>query len=262
VRIDWRWGGADRERMRTYAAELVALAPDIVLTVGPGVRPLQQATRTIPIVFAGQNDPVGGGFVRSLARPGGNVTGFGGMEYGFSAKWLELLKQIAPRVTRVAVIRDAFGTNGPGFTGALRGVSPSFKVEIYPIDASEPSEIESAITAFAGGSNGGMIVLPSTATAFHRELIISLAAKHRLPAVYGGRVFVDNGALISYAPVQIDLYRLAAGYVDRILKGEKPGDLPVLQPTKFELVINLNTAKALGLTIPETVLATADEVIQ
>jgi putative tryptophan/tyrosine transport system substrate-binding protein len=161
VRIDWRWGGADRERIRTYAAELVALAPDILLTVGPGVRPLQQATRTIPIVFAGLNDPVGGGFVRSLARPGGNVTGFGGPEFGFSAKWLELLKQIAPRVTRVAVIRDAFGTGGPGFTGALQGVSPSFKVDMYPIYASEPSEIESAITAFAGGRIGASLCSPA-----------------------------------------------------------------------------------------------------
>jgi putative tryptophan/tyrosine transport system substrate-binding protein len=198
----------------------------------------------------------------ALARPGGNITGFGGAEYGFGAKWLELLKQIAPRVTRVAVMRDPFGTGGPGFTGALQGVAPSFKVDIKPIDASEPSEIESAIAAFAGGLNGGIIVPTSTAAAFHRELIISLAAKHRLPAVYGGRVFVDNGGLISYTPTQIDLFRLAAGYVDRILKGEKPVDLPVVQPTKFELVINLKTAKALGLTIPETLLATADEVIQ
>jgi putative ABC transport system substrate-binding protein len=262
VRIDWRWGGADRERIRTYAAELVALAPDILLTAGAGVRPLQQATRTIPIVFAGLNDPVGGGFVRSLARPGGNITGFGFTEYGFSAKWLELLKQIAPRVTRVAVIRDPFGTGGPGFTGALQGVSPSFKVDLYPIDASEPSQIESGIAAFAGGANGGMIVPPSGVAAFHRELILSLAAKYRLPAVYGGRIFVDNGGLISYGSAQIDLYRLAAGYVDRILKGDKPADLPVQQVTKLELVINLKTAKALGLTIPETLFATADEVIQ
>jgi len=238
---------------------LVALAPDVLLTVGPGVK---QFTRTVPIVFAGLNDPVGGGFVRSLARPGGNITGFGGAEYGFAAKWLELLKQIVPRVARVAVIRDAFGTAGPGYTGALQGVAPSFRVDINPIEASEPSEIESAITAFAGGSNGGIIVPTSTAAAFHRELIILLAAKHRLPAVYSGRVFVENGGLISYGSVQIDLYRLAAGYVDRILKGDKPADLPVLQPTKFELVINNKTAKALGLTIPETLLATADEVIQ
>jgi len=262
VRIDWRWARADRERNRTYAAELVALAPDVILTVGPGVRPLQQATRTVPIVFAGLNDPVGGGFVRSLARPGGNITGFGGLEYGFSAKWLELLKQIAPRVARVAVIRDPFGLGGPGYLGALQGVAPSLRVDVSPIDASDPSEIEIAVTEFARGSNGGLIVPPSTSARFHRELIISLAARHRLPVVYSNRGFVDNGGLISYGAVQIDLYRLAAGYVDRILKGEKPADLPVQQPTKYETVLNMKTAKALGLDVPDIVLLRADEVIE
>ena len=262
VRIDWRWAGADRERNRTHAAELVALAPDVILTVGPGVRPLQQATRTVPIVFAGLNDPVGGGFVRSLARPGGNITGFGGLEYGFSAKWLELLKQIAPRVARVAVIRDPFGLGGPGYLGALQGVAPSLRVDVSPIDASDPSEIEIAVTEFARGSNGGLIVPPSTSARFHRELIISLAARHRLPVVYSNRGFVDNGGLISYGAVQIDLYRLAAGYVDRILKGEKPADLPVQQPTKYETVLNMKTAKALGLDVPDIVLLRADEVIE
>jgi putative ABC transport system substrate-binding protein len=262
VRIDWRWGGADRQRLRTLAAELVALAPDVLLTLGPGVRPLQQATRPVPIVFAGLNDPVGGGFVRSLARPGGNTTGFGGPEYGFSTKWLELLKQIAPRVARVAVIRDPFGTGGTGFTGALPGVAPSFRVDLNPVDASDASEVESTITAFAGGSNGGMIVPPSAVATLHRELIISLAAKHRLPAVYSGRGFVDNGGLISYGPVQIDLYRLAAGYVDRILKGENPADLPVQQPTNYETILNMKTAKALGLDVPNTLLVSANEVIE
>jgi putative ABC transport system substrate-binding protein len=262
VRIDWRWGAADRERHRAYAAELVALAPDVLLTGGQGVRPLQLATRTVPIVFAGLNDPVGGGFVRSLARPGGNITGFGGLEYGFGVKWLELLKQITPRLSRVAVIRDPFGLGGPGYLGALQGVAPTLKVELTPIDASDPSEVETAITAFAAGANGGMIVPPSTSARSHRELIISLAAKHRLPAVYSNRAFVENGGLISYGSVEIDLYHLAAGYVDRILKGEKPAELPVQQPTKYETVLNMKTAKLLGIDVPPTLLTLADEVIE
>jgi putative ABC transport system substrate-binding protein len=262
VRIDWRWAGADRERHRTYAAELVALAPDVVLTVGPGVRPMQQATRTVPIVFAGLNDPVGGGFVRSLARPGGNITGFALPEFGFSTKWLELLKQVEPRLARVAVIRDPFGVGGPGYLGALQGVAPSLRVELNPIDASDANEIESGITEFARQPNGGLIVPASTAAGAHLELILSLAAKQRLPAVYPNRSYVEKGGLISYGPVQVDLLRLAAGYVDRILKGEKPADLPVQAPTRYELVINLKTAKALGLTVPPTLLALADEVIE
>src|SRR5215471_20357357 len=233
VRIDWRWAGADRERQRAYAAELVRSAPDVLLTIGPGVRPLQQATRTIPIVFAALNDPVGGGFVRSLAQPGGNITGFGSLEYGFSVKWLEVLKQLAPQVAHVAVIRDPFGVGGLGYLGALQGVAPSFRINLNQIDASDTSEIESALSAFATRPEGGMIVPQSTSARLHRELIISLAAKHRLPAIYAGRDWVANGGLISYGPVRADLYRLAASYVDRILKGEKPAELPVQVPTRF-----------------------------
>jgi putative ABC transport system substrate-binding protein len=262
VRIDWRWGGADRDRHRTYAAELLALAPDVLLTSGSSVRPMLQATRTVPIVFAGVNDPVGGGYVRSLARPGGNITGFAGTEYGFSGKYLELLKQIAPRVTRVAVIRDPGGPGGAGQLGALQGVAPSFGVELTPIDASDPGEIEGGVTAFARVPNGGLIVPPSTSATVHRELIISLTARYRLPAVYPGRPYVTAGGLISYAPVTIDQFRLAAGYVDRILKGEKPADLPVQAPTRYETVLNLKTAKALGLDVPDIVLLRADEVIE
>ena len=262
VRIDWRWAGADRERARTYAVELVALAPEVVLTSGLGVRAMLQATRTVPIVFAALNDPVGAGVVRSLARPGGNVTGFALVEYGFSTKWLELLKQIEPRLARVAVIRDPLGTGGPGYLGALQGVAPSLRVELNPIDATNANEIESAVREFTRQPNGGLIVPPSSAALAHGELIFSLAAKQRLPAVYPVRSYVEQGGLISYGPTEVDRFRLAAGYVDRILKGEKPADLPVQAPTKYELVINLKTAKALGLTIPETLLATADEVIQ
>jgi len=262
LRIDWRWGGADRDRLRTYATELVALAPDVMLTVGPSVRPMQQATHTIPIVFAGLNDPVGGGFVRSLARPGGNITGFAGSEYGFSIKWLELLKQVAPRIARVAVVRDPFGAGGPGYLGAVQGVASSFRVELSAIDASDPAEIETGITAFGSANDGGMIVPPSTAAVAHRDLIISLAARHRLPTVYPTRDHVASGGLISYGPEQTDIFRLAAGYVDRILRGEKPADLPVRAPTKYQMVINLTTAKALGLDVPPTLLTLADEVIE
>jgi putative ABC transport system substrate-binding protein len=262
VRIDWRWAGADRERVRTYAAELLALAPDLLLASGPSVRVVQQATRTVPIVFAGLNDPVGGGYVRSLAQPGGNITGFGGTEYGFSAKWLELLKEIAPRLSRVAVIRDPFAPSGPGYLGALQGPATSLRVELTPIDATDAKEIESAVTEFARQPNGGLIVPGSTAAAANRDLIISIAAKQRLPAIYPVRSYVENGGLISYGPVQIDLFRLAAGYVDRILKGEKPADLPVQTPTRYELVINLKAAKAAGLDLPAIVLSRADDVIE
>jgi putative tryptophan/tyrosine transport system substrate-binding protein len=262
VRIDWRWAGADRERARTYAAELVALAPEVVLTSGLGVRPMLQATRTVPIVFAGLNDPVGAGVVRSLAQPGGNVTGFALSEYGFSTKWLELLKQIEPRLARVAIIRDPLGTGGPGYLGALQGVAPSLRVELSPIDATNANEIESAVTEFARLPNGGVIVPPSSAAWALRELILLLAAKQRLPAVYPSRSYVEKGGLISYGPFQFDNFRAAAGYVDRILKGEKPADLPVQAPTRYELVINLKTARALRIELPATLLARADEVIE
>jgi putative ABC transport system substrate-binding protein len=216
----------------------------------------------VPIVFAGLNDPVGAGVVRSLARPGGNITGFALVEYGFSTKWLELLKQIEPRLARVAVIRDPLGTGGPGYLGALQGVAPSLRVELNPIDATNANEIESAVTEFARQPNGGVIVPGSTAATAHRELILSLAAKQRLPAVYSNRSFVEKGGLISYGPILVDYFRLAASYVDRILRGEKPADLPVQAPTKYELVINLKTAKAIGLAIPPTVFALATEVIE
>ena len=263
IRIDYRWGAVNPERGHKYAAELVALELDVILTAGePAVAALQRATRTVPIVFAQVPDPVGAGFVDSLARPGGNITGFAVFEYGISGKWLELLKQIAPRVTRVAVLRDPATASGTGQLGALQGAAPSFGVELRPIDVREPGEIERALAAFARTANGGLIVSGSAASVVHRNLIVKLAAQHRLAAVYTQRFFVTGGGLISYGPDRIDQYRQAAHYVDRILKGEKPGDLPVQAPTKYELVINLKTAKALGLTVPDTVLATADEVIE
>jgi ABC-type uncharacterized transport system substrate-binding protein len=252
---------ADVGRFHRYAEELVALAPDAILASGtPSVQALQQVTRTVPIVFAQVIDPVGIGFVASLARPGGNITGFSVFEYGLSGKWLELLKEIAPRVTRVAVLRDL--TIGLGQLGAIQSVAPSLGVELTPIGVRDADEIERGIMAFAQGANGGLIATGSTGALFHRGLIVALAARHRLPAVYFGRYFVTDGGLISYGPDFIDLFRRAAGYVDRILKGEKPVDLPVQAPTKYELVINLKTAKALGLTVPETLLARADEVIE
>jgi putative ABC transport system substrate-binding protein len=263
VRIDYRWGGGDAERIRGYAAELVALAPDIILASG-GVTmaPLQQATRTVPIVFASVIDPVGAGYVASLARPGGNATGFTQFEYGISGKWLELLKEIAPGVTRAAVLRDPATAAGIGQLGAIQSVSPAFGVEVSPIDVRKAGEIERAVAAFARGSNDGLIVVPAALAIVHRELIITLAARHRLPAVYPLRFFVTSGGLIPYGSDSIDAYLRAAGYVDRILKGEKPADLPVQAPTRYELVINLKTAKALGLDVPATVLARADEVIE
>jgi putative tryptophan/tyrosine transport system substrate-binding protein len=263
VRIDTRWAAGDADRFRRYAAELIALAPDVILASGgTGVGVLLQATRTVPIVFTQTNDPVGAGYVDSLARPGGNATGFTNMEYGVSGKWLELLKEIAPRVTRAAVIRDATIPQGIGQFGAIQAVAPSFGVEVRPIDAREAPEIERAVTAFARSANGGLIVTGSALTAVHRDLIITLAAQHKLPAVYWERFFVTSGGLISYGPDSIDPHRRAAGYVDRILKGEKPEDLPVQAPAKYELAINLKTAKALGLAIPPSVLARADEVIE
>ena len=262
VRIDYRWGAGDSDRFRQFAAELVALTPDVLLGGGIVVPALQQATRSVPIVFVGVPDPVGAGFVDSLARPGGNATGFTFYEYGISGKWLELLKEIAPRVTRVAVLRDAASPSGTGQLGALQSVAPSFGVELNPVSLREAADIGRAVTAFARESNRGLIVVGSTRAAVHRELIISLAARHRLPAVYPFRYFAAQGGLISYGPDPIDQYRRAADYVDRILKGEKPADLPVQAPTKYELVINLKTAKALGIVMPPSLLARADEVIE
>jgi putative ABC transport system substrate-binding protein len=260
VRIDTRWGSGDAELFRRYAAELVALPSDVILATGtPVVGALQQATRSVPIVFTQVPDPVSDGFVASLARPGGNTTTF---EYGMSAKWLELLKELAPRVTRAVVLRDLAIAAGSGQLGAIQAVAPSFGVELSPVGVRDAGEIERAVTAFARGSNGGLIVTGSTAALIHRQLIITLANRHRLPAVYPFRYYAAGGGLLSYGPDSIDPYRRAAGYVDRILKGEKPADLPVQAPTKYELVINLKTAKALGLEIPPTLLARADGVIE
>jgi putative ABC transport system substrate-binding protein len=263
VRIEYRWGAGDAELFRRYASELVALAPDVILAGGGAVVPsLLQATRTVPIVFTGTPDPVGAGFVESLARPGGNATGFTIYEYGISGKWLELLKEIAPHVTRAAVIRDPAIAAGLGQWGAIQSVAPSLGVELRPLGVRDAGEIERAITAFAHSPNGGLIVTGSALAVVHRELITTLAARYRLPAVYTLPLMANAGGLISYGPDSIDPYRRAAGYVDRILKGEKPADLPVQAPTRYELVINLKTAKALGLTVPATLLARADEVIE
>ena len=263
VRVDHRWAAGDADRLRRYAAELVALAPDVVLASGTStVGPLQRASTTVPIVFAGVADPVGAGFVDSMARPGRNATGFISFEYGLSAKWLELLKQIAPGVTRVAVLRDPDISGGTGQFGAIQSVAPSFGVESSPINVRDAGEIERAVAAFARSSNGGMILMASGLAFVHRDLIIALAARHKLPTIYYYRVFVSAGGLVSYGPDPHNQYRRAAGYVDRILKGEKPADMPVQAPTKYELVINLKTAKALGLEIAPTLLARADEVIE
>jgi putative ABC transport system substrate-binding protein len=263
LRIDYRWGANDAERNRSYAAELIALAPDVVVAGGSeAVATFQQATRNVPIVFVSVADPVGAGFVDSLSRPGGNATGFLLLEYGISPKWLELLKQIASDVTRVAVIRDATIASGIGQFGAIQAVASSFGVEVSPIGVRDALEIERAVTAFAQRPNGGMVVVSTPAAVFHRDLIVSLAARHWLPAVYPLRLYVTAGGLISYGADPIDQYRRAAGYVDRILKGEKPADLPVQAPTKYELVINLKTARTLGVDVPPMLLARADEVIE
>jgi putative ABC transport system substrate-binding protein len=263
VRIDYRWGAIDADRARRYAAELLALAPDVTLAAGSSAAAaLQQATRPVPIVFVNIADPVGAGFVDSLAQPGGNATGFMAFEYNLGAKWLELLKEIAPAVTRVAVLRDPALASGPAQFAAIQTAAPSLGVELTPVNVRDAGGIERAVTAFARSSNGGLIVTASTLTAVHRKLIIALAARHRLPAVYPYRYHATNGGLISYGPDTTDPFRRAAGYVDRILKGEKPADLPVQAPTKYDLVINLKTAKALGLDIPPTLLARADEVIE
>jgi putative tryptophan/tyrosine transport system substrate-binding protein len=264
VRIEYRWGGGDLDRFRRYAAELVALAPDVVLaSSGSIVGAFQQASRTVPIVFVNTIDPVGGGWVESLSRPGTNATGFASFEFSMSGKWLELLKEIAPGVKRVAVIRDPLVPAGSGGLAAIQTVAPSLGVELTPVGVRDAGEIEHAIADFARGPNGGLILVgPTSSVQRHRDLIVALAARHRLPAVYANRLFVTGGGLISYAPDSFEQYRRAAGYVDRILKGEKPADLPVQAPTKFELAINLKTAKALGLEVPPTLLARADEVIE
>jgi putative ABC transport system substrate-binding protein len=263
LRIDYRWGASSPDNTRKYAAELAALAPDVMLTSGTiALAAVQQISHTIPVVFVNLIDPVSGGFVESLARPGGNATGFLLFEYGISGKWLELLKEIAPRVTRVAVLRDPTQVSGGGQLGAIQSAASQLGVEFRPVGVRDAKEIERGITDFARGSNGGLIVTAGTQAREHRELIIRLAARHRLPAVYFNRLFVEAGGLISYGADTIDPLRRAANYVDRILKGEKPADLPVQAPTKFELVINLKTARALGLDVPATVLARADEVIE
>ena len=263
VRVDTRWATTDAAEIRRHAVELAALAPDVILAhAATTVGPLLQATRTVPVVFPAVVDPVGAGFVDSLARPGGNATGFMNYEYSLSGKWLELLKQIAPGLTRVAVLRNAATASGPGQFAAVQAMAPSLRVEVNPVNVRDAGEIERDVAAFARAPNGGLIVTASPLAQRHRDLIVALAARHKLPAVYFERLFVAAGGLIAYGPDQIDMYRRAAGYVDRILKGEKPADLPVQAPTKYELAINLKTAKALDLAVPQTLLASADEVIE
>jgi putative ABC transport system substrate-binding protein len=263
VRIDTRWATTNAGEIRRHAAELAALAPDVILAGGttPAV-PLLQATRTVPIVFTLGVDPVGAGFVDSLARPGGNATGFMSYEFGMGGKWLELLKQIAPGVTRVAVLRDATLAAAMSLFAAMQAVAPSLGVEVIPVNMRNAGEIEQSVETFARSPNGGLIPVGSAAVVRHRELILTLAARHKLPAVYWERFFVSAGGLMSYGPDLVEQFRQAAGYVDRILKGEKPADLPVEQPTKFDLAINLTTARALGITIPPQLVARADEVIE
>jgi putative ABC transport system substrate-binding protein len=262
LQIDVRLVGGDPERLRLYAAELIALAPDAILAVGSvTVSPLQQATRTIPIVFVNVADPVGAGLVQSLARPGGNTTGFTNFEYSMSGKWVELLKQIAPGVTRAAVLRDSTAAAGIGQFAAVQSAAHSHGVEITPIGVHSTDEIERDVTAFARSANGGLIVTTG-GTAYHREFIIDLAARHKLPATYPFRYWAHDGGLLTYGPDTHDPIRRAAAYVDRILKGEKPADLPVQTPNKYELAINLKTAKSLGLIVPPSLIVTADEVIE
>jgi len=263
VRIDTRWATANADGIRRHAAELAALAPDVILAHGAStVGPMQATRTTVPIVFAATADPVGAGFVDSLARPGGNATGFMAFEFSIGGKWLELLKQIAPGVTRAAVLRDSTLATGTGQFGAIQTVAPSLGVEVIPVNVRDAGEIERTVAAFARSPNGGLIATGVPGARLHRNLIVTLAARHKLPAVYWERFFVAAGGLISYGPDFVDQYRRAAGYVDRILKGEKAADLPVQAPTKYETVLNLKTAKALGLELPPTVLARADEVIE
>ncbi|MGA7738602.1 MAG: ABC transporter substrate-binding protein [Pseudolabrys sp.] len=263
VRIDTHWATADAAELRKHAEELAALAPDVILATGDStVPPLLQATRTVPIVFPLAGDPVGAGFVDSLARPGGNATGFMLYEYGMGGKWLELLKEIAPNVTRVAVLRDPASPSQTAQFGAIRAMAPSVSVEVIPINVRDAGEIERAVTAFARSPNGGLILTTGAGARLHRDLIITLAARHKLPAIYWERFFVTSGGLMSYGPDLIDNYRRAASYVDRILKGEKPADLPVQTPTKYEMAINLKTAKTLGLSVPLILQQRADELIE
>ncbi len=264
LRIDTRWAAGEPELFRRYAAEIVALTPNAIFApITRSAQALREITRTIPIVFASAIDPVGGGLVASLSRPGGNVTGFAAREFGLSGKSLELLKELFPRLARVAVLRDTTSTGGAGQWSAVQTVAPAFGVELTSVDMRDGGEIERALASFAGMANGGLIVTTSLGVEKHHELIISLAAKHRLPAIYSNRDYVTTGSgLIFYGPNLLEQYRRAAGYVDRILRGEKPGDLPVQVPTKYDLVINLRTAKALGLTVPPTLLARANEVIE
>jgi putative tryptophan/tyrosine transport system substrate-binding protein len=263
AQIDIRWGENNGELDRKYATELVALAPDVILASGsPSVTALQHITRTVPIVFVRVSDPVGGGFVDSLDRPGGNATGFMLFEYSFAGKWLELLKQIVPRLTRASVLRDSNNRAGIGEFAAIQSVAPSLGVELRPVDTRDAAEIERILAAYARSPNGGLIVTPSASVSVYRDAIITLAARYRLPAVYGFRYNVIDGGLISYGPNRVDQFRRAAEYVDRILKRAKPGELPVQAPARYETVINLKTAKALDLTVPPSLLATADEVIE
>jgi ABC-type uncharacterized transport system substrate-binding protein len=263
VQIDTRWATANVDAVRRHAAELAALAPDVILASGAStVGPLLQATRTVPIVFAAVADPVGAGFVNSLAQPGGNTTGFMAFEYSISGKWLELLKQIAPSVTRVAVLRDSSITSGIGQFGVIQAMAPLLMVEVSHVNVRDATEIERSIISFARFSNGGLIITAGGLPYIHLNLIVKLAAQHRLPAVYFERAFAAAGGLMSYGPDLVDQFRRAAGYVDRILKGEKPADLPVQAPTKYDLIVNLKTAKAIGLNVPSTLLARADEVIE
>ena len=263
VRIDDRAAGGNTDKLRSYAAELVALAPDVILAQSStAVALLLQATRSVPIVFADISDPVGAGFVDSLARPGGNATGFMLLEYSLSGKWLEFLKEIVPRLTRAAVLRDPANPAATAQFGSIQAMAPSLAVEVSPVSVRDAGEIERAIEVFARAANGSLIVTPSASVSVYHDLIIALAARHKLPAIYSFRSLVTRGGLLSYGPDTVDQFRSAAGYVDRILKGEKPADLPVQAPTKFELVINLKTAKALGLDVPTAVLARADEVIE
>jgi putative ABC transport system substrate-binding protein len=263
LRIDIRWAGINADDIRKHAAELAALTPDVILAHGAStVRPLQQATRSVPIVFPVVGDPVGAGIVGSLARPGGNITGFMISEYSMGGKWLELLKEIAPDVTRVTVLRDPTNSAAIAQFGVIQAMALPLRVEVSPIDVRDAVEIERAVTAFARSAHGGLIATSSGASALHHALVIALAAKHKLPTVYYERFFVAAGGLISYGPDYVDQYRKAAHYVDRILKGEKPADLPVQAPTKYQTILNLKTAKALGIEVPETLLARADEVIE
>jgi putative ABC transport system substrate-binding protein len=263
LRIDYRWGAGNADNMRKYAAELVALAPDVILAhSSAAVAPLLQASCSVPIVFTIVADPVGAGFVNSLARPGGNVTGFTNFEYAMGGKWLELLKAIAPGVTRAAVLRESAIAAGPGQFGAIQAVAPALGVDLRPLDVRDAGEIERDITAFAQGSNGGLIVTGSPAATVHRDLIIGLAARHRLPAVYNSRFYAASGGLVAYGPDFADQFRRAAAYVDVILRGGKPADLPVQAPTKYELVINLRAAKLLGLALSPALLVAANEVLE